>query len=147
VVRSLLLQLGGGALVLAAVAAGCSASGNTVTGKVKYKGATLPEGRVAFLGKEGSASGPIQPDGSYTIKMAPLGKVAITVNTSALDPSSLPDAGLAAVQARGMIPKVETPTVGGTPAASIPRKYGRPETSGLTFTVKPGKQNYDINLD
>ncbi len=38
------------------------------------------------------------------------------------------------------------PRSGGHPAALIPTRYARPETSGLTFAVQAGSQECDIDL-
>jgi hypothetical protein len=35
---------------------------------------------------------------------------------------------------------------GKKPFVAIPEKYGRPNTSGLTFEVKKGEQTYDVDL-
>jgi hypothetical protein len=38
------------------------------------------------------------------------------------------------------------PGASGPAGPSVPKKYNDPEKSGLTYDVKPGKQQYDIPL-
>src|SRR5207244_6527511 len=65
------------------VVMGCGSSYAKVTGKVKYKGAPLPSGKIAFIGKDGTepGTGDIGEDGSYTVQAAPIGDCVVTVIT------------------------------------------------------------------
>src|SRR5690242_7155152 len=72
-----------GLVVLLALALSeCSSGKGKVTGKVTYKGETVPAGTVAFYGKgDAVSSAPISPDGTYTATSVPLGEVKVTVST------------------------------------------------------------------
>jgi hypothetical protein len=107
-----------------------------VTGKVTYNGKTLTSGTVGFLGEGGASdSAIIAADGTYTATKVPLGTVKVSVATSA------PQGG-------GTMPQM--PALPGMPAAQeaipIPQKYRDANTSGLTFEVKRGSNQYDIPL-
>ena len=127
-----------------------------VKGKVTTGKKSLTTGSVMFINKDGvSATASIEPDGSYEMKDAPLGecKITVTVQDLPMDPN---------VRARlkGKGPKMpegpvnpeksspELPTSPKVPKEVVPidAKYSKPETSGLSFTVKKGEQTYDIEL-
>jgi hypothetical protein len=130
--RSTLLGL---AVLSLGVAAGCDRSGPTVSGRVSYRGTPLTNGGVMFHGADGStAYGGIGPDGSYAVTGAPKGPVRISVNV----PVSTPP-----------LPRLakSTPRVSAAAqAVTIPTKYGRAESSGLTLVVEAGTGHHDINL-
>lgn len=131
-------------------------SRGVVKGKVTSGKRALTTGSVMFINKDGvSASAGIDPDGNYEMKDAPVGecKVTVTVTELPMDPM---------VRARlmGKGPKMpegpKNPESADSPApplAKIPKevvpidpKYSKPETSGLSFTVKKGEQTYNIEL-
>jgi hypothetical protein len=145
------LWLGGTLLV-----AGCSAKG-TVSGKVQYRSQPLPGGSVIFVPDQGAPlSTLIQEDGRYMIQNVPPGNVKIAVETDSA--SSFAD----------VIPKMQRVPKGalmGPPREAfpkgaadgpspqtkgkrvpIPQQYGDPDKSGLTYTVKSGKQEHNIEL-
>jgi hemoglobin len=94
----------------------------TVSGKVTYKGKPLPAGTVAFHSKDGKAiSTKLSEDGTYAAEKVPAGEYNLAV---------------------------ETDSAKGSPKyVAIPAKYADPKTSGLTYTVKKGKQQFDIALE
>jgi hypothetical protein len=130
------------------VVLGCSPSVGTVNGTVSYKGTMLKGGTVTFLAPDGkAASCEIKEDGHYTVDKVPTGPVKISVETkslavSARAPSYSPPPGV-------------TPPGGYKPPdraekakryVPIPETYSDPEKSGLSYTVKPGMQDYNITL-
>jgi hypothetical protein len=131
-------------LLLAGALSGCGRSrpSGTVTGKVSYKGQTVPSGTVAFFGAADQvASAPIGPDGIYTATDVPLGQVKVTVNT----PRPVAELKKAAKQMKKRFGKGnDFPE--STDSVSVPEKYGDPTKSPLGFTVKEGTQPYDIEM-
>jgi hypothetical protein len=127
--RSLLVGL----FLLGLAAGGCSGSGSkegptgTVSGTVTYAGTPLTAGVVNFIGEKRTASGPIQPDGRYTVT-APVGAAKITVTTTQPAAGAAPD------------------IMGGAKAVPIPSRYANPASSNLEYTVTKGKQTHDIDL-
>ena len=121
-------------LVVAVALSGCG-SGSVVSGKVVYKGDTLKTGEVSFISADGkSRSGLIGADGKYEIIDAPLGDVTIVVVATRVEGGS-----------------AESPlgTAGGkapTVRSIIPRRYGDPKASGLTYRVTRGRQVKDVEL-
>ena len=112
--------------------AGCGGASNaTVSGTVTFQGKPLPSGTVAFFGKDNQvASGAIESDGHYSVQRVPVGPVKISIST--------PPPPSQEAAASGM-PTLQT--------IEIPAKYSDPAQSNLTFTVKPGSQEYPIKLD
>jgi hypothetical protein len=137
-------------LVVACAVIGCDSATATVSGKVSYNGTTLKGGNVQFITADGHAfHADINEDGGYTILKATPGTVKITVETQSLAP---PPSGVAP-------PPYKPPPGAGTgsytppdPAANakryvqIPDIYSDAKTTTLTYTVKPGSQQYDIPL-
>jgi hypothetical protein len=114
---------------MAVLTAGCGSPAPTgdVSGRATYNNQPLPSGTVAFYGADGRVeSSLISAKGEYHIPFAPCGEVRITVQT--------PPASTGGGAGRG-IPTIE-----------IPKKYSAREESGLTFTVNPGEQSFDIKL-
>ncbi len=163
--RTSFWRLGIGLLVLplGLTAAGCGASSGTVTGKVTYQGKVVPGGTVSIIpAKGGFVSGDIQEDGSYTISKVPVGSAKVTVDTEALKPASA-SAPMQAMGNAGYYAKMPKPSpdspgggkIGVGPKLSqgdpkryvaIPRQYSDAEKSGLSLTVKSGKNEFNIDL-
>jgi hypothetical protein len=137
-----------GLMLLLILSAGCSSRG-TVSGKVKVKDDLIRRGTVTFIALDQSwtSTVPIGEDGSYTIAKAPPGPVKISVKTAeskkqpqakrkkrTLKPEDVQDEDLPA-RARNRLGMDE-----GASGPSVPKKYNDPETSGLTYEIKPGSQ-------
>jgi hypothetical protein len=126
-------------LVLPAVlaAGGCGRRGE-VHGTVTYRDQPLPAGTVTFLDEGGQAVGsaPITA-GRYAVGPLPVGPLKVIVITSP------PPTGKSTQQVPP--PKGKSPGKA-VPVVVIPAKYGVPEQSGLTWTVRPGAQEYNIPL-
>ena len=154
-----------GLLVLGAVGCGGGKKG-TVSGTVTYDGKKLQMGNVTFVPAKGNpVTAEISEDGTYTAVGVPTGDVKITVETRG---AKMALAGMQTGPGPGVTPpKGATlpkdsvpPTQGGgekfeemkrkaklaktTP--DVPESYSKPDSSGLTFTVKSGKQDHNLDL-
>jgi hypothetical protein len=129
--------------------AGCGNPIGTVTGKVNYKGSPLKGGEVVFFGANGqSAQSEIKEDGTYTIDKLVAGPAKICVKTSQLKPPAPGTRRFNPVPegAPGEM-KQESPEEKAKRYVAIPEKYEDPKTSGKEYTVKSGKQEFNIDLD
>ena len=107
----------------------------TVVGKVSFRGMTLPGGTIAFHPAKGKPiKAKIAADGSYEAKKVPVGAMRVTVETELLKP------------APRKLPAPPAPAPG-EKYVKIPQQYASPQTSGLTYEVKEGKQNLDVHLN
>lgn len=130
------------------VSAGCGAKVATVSGKVTFQGKPVVYGNVSIMGPDGIAqSGPIEPDGSFTVRGVGVGegKVAVT--------SFKPPDGTAGSKTKGGgrdagagddERKPAAPDAAASPEViknwfPIPAKYGDHKQSGLTVPVGDGK--------
>jgi hypothetical protein len=132
------------ALLTALAAAGCGGGkAAKVSGKVTYRGKVLTMGSVVLVGEDGhSARGAIQPDGTYEIDRAPVGKDRAAV-------SNPPPAGARGGQALVGSPNDEEAKQARALAAQYvptPEKYNDPQKSGLSFDVPSGGRTLDIDL-
>jgi len=128
------------ALVATLIVPGCGSSGPelaAVYGKVTYNGKPVPMGTVSFQpdAPDGRvAVGEIEPDGTYMLQTenpgdgAQLGNYHVAI--SAVDAPVL-----------DYIPAKPVP-----PKRLVPEKYEKPETSGLTATVKSGSNDIPFDL-
>jgi hypothetical protein len=128
-----------------------------VSGKVFFKGKPLPGGRVTFAAIEGgfASTRPIDENGNYKIN-APIGDVLISVDNRMFLPrdAAKKGKGKGSAQTKGPDhhPKrpdsqaAEAEPAKGRRYVPIPERYANCDTSGLTYTVKPGPQSHDIEL-
>jgi hypothetical protein len=143
-------------LALAPLSVGCGSKG-TVSGKVFYEGKPLPGGMVTFLPADatGAFHSVINEDGSYKVAGIPPGPATITVSSP--DPPQ-PARQLAKQPTMEKLksPKGEMspeiakhmgdPEAGKRKYMTIPSNYKDPNKSGLTYAVKSGSQDFDIQL-
>ncbi len=119
------------------IVAGCGGGKSEVTGTVSYRGKPLQSGIVSFFDKEDHIVGTSSiEEGKYTIQQVPPGAVKITVTTV---PVFRPTADGAKPSGDNKAAPVED--------IDLPPKYGQPDQSGLTYEVKPGKQEHAIDLN
>jgi hypothetical protein len=116
--------------------AGCGGAGDqlsVVTGQVKVGATPLGGGTVVFMADDGRAgSAELTPEGRYVLRCeAGRYKVAVTP-PSAPDPLASPATS-----------QPTSPPPGGVP---IPKRYQDFGTSGLSFEVKAGENQFDIAL-
>jgi len=132
------------AVAIPALVAGCGGSGGPemakVSGKVTHQGKPLTKGTISFISVDPSGSNAnsvIGPDGSYTLQTtnpndgAVVGEYRVIV--SDIDPNALN------TPAPGEPVKKQERT--------IPEKYEKPDTSGLTKKVVSGSNTFDIALE
>lgn len=130
------------AVLSVALTSGCSSGANglaIVKGKVTYKGKPVPNGTVNFNpvdGNKPSASGKIQPDGSYTLETflgsrpspgAVIGQHKVVI--------------VAMQDQEGILPEQRA----ALPPPIIPSKYTHPNTTDLKVAV--GNKENTINFD
>lgn len=108
----------------------------TVSGAVKFNGTTVPRGTVSFTpqGAGAPAYGQIGPDGTYLLR---------TGREEGLNSGSY-SVAVAANEATPPNLKGGPPPMGKT---ITPEWYRDPATSGLTFTVAPGDNTIDLELN
>lgn len=127
-------------MLLVVMAGGCGTKKLVpVTGKVTLDGKALERGNVTFVPVKAGAPavGAIQSDGKYTLNTGTDAGIApgdYQVSVVATAPVVPP------VVKPGSPPPPEVP-----PPLLTPGRYGRPETSGLKFTV-PSSSGYDIAI-
>ena len=136
------------ALALAVQAVpGCGRPSGSVSGKVLLKGHPLTAGDVTFIGADQKvASSPIQSDGNYAISKVAAGPAKISV-TPPIKAVSMPR-GMKMDPGKMGAPSPDSsaaPASEGKPPA-IPEQYQDPSKSGLTYDVKPGPQEFTIEL-
>jgi hypothetical protein len=125
-------------LVLVLAVAGCSRSPHTaadLSGRVTLNNAPLPAGTITFHTKDGAAYAcGIRSDGTYSYVQLPKGELAVTIETEPVNPDRKVEG--------------ESRKEGDVPAkyVKINLKYADKGTSGLSVTLKAGKQTKDFNL-
>jgi hypothetical protein len=130
-------------LVLAALAAfaaaGCGRGKGSITGEVKYQGRLLPIGDIAFMSQEGDQQVRHADiiDGKYSIPGIEAGRAKVVVTTWQPQPPKKSGFGTAPAPPPATVPKY----------IPIPKRYGDPEQSGLTYEIKVGAQTKDFDLD
>lgn len=131
-----------GLIPLALAAAGCGSGNGTVavTGVAKLRdGSPLPRGRVFLTGGSASASGQINPDGTFS-----LGTFTMTdgarpgVYTAHIVGATEEDTRSEFDRATGK---------GNPPPSLIDRKYDAAATSDLKVEIKPPKTHLELVLD
>ena len=126
-------------MVLGFALSGCG-SGDVrgrIVGKVTFQGHAVSEGVVRFNNNDKGIhmSAELQPDGSYEMTMIKLGGLPVGTYRVCVRP---PDPLLPPIGSNAP-PKVKE-------YPNIPQRYREYETSGLTVTVKQGKNSLDIAM-
>jgi len=138
-----------------------------ITGKVTYDGKTVPVGIINIRPAKGIGIIAEIQNGKYTADAVPPGPITITVNTALhrgayknLERMRKSGDGLPMLVAKGKDKPKDTGKLKGLEELNkrmkqewekvkdmidVPDKFADPEKSGLTFTVKPGDN--EINLD
>jgi hypothetical protein len=113
---------------------GCGDSGATVTGKVIYEKDSSPmtQGTVIFVSDNGHfAKGGVQADGSFKLKTGS--------SNAGIEPgkysASITSPDTSAARENGII----VPPI-------VDARFLSPQTSGLQFDVKPGKNDFTIKV-
>jgi len=133
------------AVVAALAASGCGRGTGSVTGTVKYKGDLLPIGDIAFLSQDGDQQVRHADiiEGKYTIPAIPAGVCKVVVTTW----QPTPKGGHRKFGPGGPGTKPADPAPPpAVQAILIPKDYGDPDKSGLTYDVKAGSQTKDFDL-
>lgn len=136
------LQMRGWMLLALFALAGCSPKPHAdIEGKVTLDGTPVPSCFVNFTSDDGSAAFSIRtwPDGTYKGIDVPLGSMKVCINRSL-------SKGKGRGKGGSQKPKKNEEKAVAGPTAPIPQKYSDPDSSGLTTTIKPGSNNYDIEL-
>ncbi len=138
------------AVVLAA--AGCGKSTTDVSGTVKFEGKTVVFGTVVIVGSDGvSKSGPIQPDGTFTVSGVRTGTAKVYVSSPkppGLTPPPKPKATGRDAGADERRPADANETMSPEVLKGwfpLPEKLGDPALSDHTIEVVPG-QPLDLDL-
>jgi hypothetical protein len=135
----------GAAALLAALALGICGCGGTgrVSGTVTRNGQPVRSGVITFVGKDGNGTtlAFIKKDGTYTTANVPVGDASVILVNAVEEPDFAGPATASRAAKPSDKPAAPTklPTV-------IPEKFGKPQTSGLTLTVRPGDNRYDIDV-
>ena len=125
--------------------AGCGSGGTgVVAGKVTVNGKPLKKGLITFSSEVGNRdpfSAAIK-DGLYKTGEIPCGLAKVTVYPAQIDPSEVTE------DLKGSGDRVPTAKVKPRerPHSEVPPKYGNTDTSGLTYTVKKGENEYSVDL-
>jgi hypothetical protein len=130
---------------------GCGKGTATVSGKVSYTGKLLKGGNVTFVSTDGgpTRTSSIKEDGTYTLTDVPVGTVKVCVETQSLNPVGKPK-----TMKYSPPPGMQAPEGfggGGSADSSkrymfIPERFSDPEKTDVTYEVKPGTQEYNIDL-
>jgi hypothetical protein len=126
--------------------------GERLSGRVTIDGAPVTAGNVLLISEDGrlTATAPLRGDGAYVVQEPPLGRVKIAVETLLYRDRTPPENGEHPEKSggprgsAGMV--LPDPKERGLAYRSIPEKYERVETSGLTVVVERGVQQFDIAL-
>ena len=123
----------------AVLSASCTGGGTgVVSGRITVNGQPLPDGLITFeseVGNKNAYAAAIR-QGVYETEPIPAGPCKVTVIHSAV-PRPAETGGNDLVPVR----KAKD-----GPGITVPDKYHRSDTSGLTFTVKSGANTYDQDL-
>jgi len=113
-------------------------------GAVTKNGQVVKSGVITFISKDGrgTALASIRKDGAYTAFNVPVGEATvILVNTV-----EVPDFDGPIDMAQFMKPNPSNKLAALKKSTVIPDKFGKPETSGLTMTVRSGDNHFDIDV-
>jgi hypothetical protein len=122
--------------VVALWAIGCGPSTGTISGVVTLNGNPARDITISFLCPDGSVyTAMVDSDGKYSVDNVPVGPVKVTIQS----PPPVSEGTQESIK-KGKAP---APKAGKVP---VNPKYTDPANSGLSLTVKPGANPFDIPL-
>jgi len=124
---------------------GDSGPTGTISGKLSLNGKVPPLGcQIQFMSNEGSVSADVFTDGSFTIEEAPVAsyKVAVSLDSGPGDDMN-PEAAMKMVAGEDGNSSNPDAFSGNS---LIPAKYMEFETSGVTFDVKKGNNEFTLDM-
>jgi hypothetical protein len=136
---------------------GCGSGKGSVSGKVTYQGRPIVIGSVVMTAKVGPpVVGALDAEGHYALKGVPAGPVNVAVVTTLPVYMKGPTAfhgkrGLGAdnkepESKNSVAPLPEPPKIDLEKWIQLPKEYERADTSGISTTVKPGNNLFNIEL-
>ena len=141
-------------LLVALACTGCAKfSKGKLSGKVYFRDKLVKGGNVTFSFAEGTFSSRISEDGTYKINEdVPVGSAMIGVETESVKPTAR--AGKGGPPGYQPPPGQEAPGGYKPPEhkdttalyTKIDDKFGDPKTSGRTYEVKSGVQEFDVKI-
>lgn len=132
--------------ILVAAACGCAKTG-TVEGKATVDGKPATGATVIFSGGDNqSVSAIVQDDGTYEAPRVPVGEVKAAFMPPMMMGMRKGMPSLEKIEpSTKSIPELpQAPAVSPTP--TIPKRYTDVKTSGLTLTVKGGRNEFNIEM-
>lgn len=141
-------------LPLVGLSVGCGGRTGTVSGEVTYQGKPVPGGFVTFRPFDASANSvsyTLERDGKFRVEL-PVGEVHICIDNREFEPRpavtapKLPGMNLPPEVLSGMEQSAKASRLVSDRWVKLPDKYYQIETSGLTYTVTPGAQEFNIVL-
>lgn len=132
-----------GALTLMTGCGGPPQASNSVKGTIKVDGENLSGGTIIFHGAKKDVPGPILM-GKYNVDEPPIETLKVSIRAASGPVQAVGgDKGKLAVESKDAGATL-APASGGGKAPN--KKYGSPETSGLTYEFKGGRQTKDWDL-
>jgi hypothetical protein len=130
---------------LAAVCLGCQGKRGgptgSINGKVTLEGKPAPAGTVVqFISNVGAATGTLAPDGTFVTMGVPVGSYKVSLVSAAAN--EFPSDPKAAMEMSLKGP----PPDAGSGASKVPAKYLSAETSGVSFEVKEGPNDFVLDM-
>jgi len=117
--------------------AGCNSSTGIITGLVTLNGNPVRDITISFICQDGTVhTAMVDSDGKYTIDQVPVGPVRVTIQSPP-------------VMGEGIQESIKKGKGSPAPKAAktgVNPKYSDADKSGLSLTVKPGQNTFDIPL-
>jgi hypothetical protein len=137
-----------GWLALLLVIAGCGPAKTEVSGIVRYKGEPLTSGDVLVVDADGMTyATPISSEGGYTAHGIPVGPARFAVLTGVRPQNVEKPRKRQPGERRGNTGLIERDTSKTPVKPQLPARYAAVGTSGLSTTLQPGPNTFDLDLE
>lgn len=127
---------------------GCGPSDSkaAISGKVTYKGSPVVGSTLNLTSATGAPYPvPINADGTFNVSGVPLGQMHVSIEPSAA-PTGYNTQGMTPPKDVPAVPPPSLPGATNQQPTAIPAKYRSPQTSGLSWDIKPGSNKKDFDL-
>jgi len=132
------------------VVSGCGPAKTEVSGTVRYEGKPLTSGHVLVVDADGmSYTSPISGEGAFTVSGVPVGPVRFAVLVSNMDVSKPLKREAGERRGKAGFKKRDNSRRDNSvppPKPQLPPRYAAVGTSGLSTTLKPGPNTFDLDM-